>query len=217
VTIIHLGDSKFYVGKVGSSEYTSYTIDHKPTNDSEKERIIGAGGNVLRGRVDSFLSVARALGDHQYKSRNDLPPEKQKVIAVPDVSKISLGPKDYLFLCCDGILEPKIIVNDGSGLFQILHNKLQTTEDTADILSELIQELLLHGSKDNMTAMLVELKNGIEYNRGKEFIPGEYYGDRGNSTYVDAYRVNCEREGKTVEQVKDLWSSRKDLMNNKKK
>uniref|UniRef100_A0A6B2L8U1 protein-serine/threonine phosphatase n=1 Tax=Arcella intermedia TaxID=1963864 RepID=A0A6B2L8U1_9EUKA len=216
-TIINLGDSKFYIGKVGSPSFSSLTHDHKPTNDVERERIEAAGGCVLRGRVDSFLSVARALGDHQYKTRKDLPPEKQKIIAVPDVSTVLIGPSDYLVLCCDGILEPEHVANGGSGIFNFLHSKLQASEDTAEVLSELIQHLLQNGSKDNMTAMLIELKDGSHYNLGKEFIPGEYYGEFGNSTYVDAYKSSCEREGKTVEQARELWGSRRDLILNRKK
>ena len=43
------------------------TIDHKPTNPEERERIINAGGVVLTARINGSLAVSRALGDFDYK------------------------------------------------------------------------------------------------------------------------------------------------------
>jgi len=38
------------------------SIDHKPDLDSEKDRIIKAGGFIHAGRVNGSLSLARAIG-----------------------------------------------------------------------------------------------------------------------------------------------------------
>lgn len=38
------------------------SIDHKPDLDTEKERIIKAGGFIHAGRVNGSLSLARAIG-----------------------------------------------------------------------------------------------------------------------------------------------------------
>jgi hypothetical protein len=57
--------------------------DHKPYNPGEHERIDKAGGYVSMKRVDGDLAVSRALGDFQYKNREDLPPQQQKVTAHP--------------------------------------------------------------------------------------------------------------------------------------
>jgi len=57
--------------------------DHKPYLNEERERIEKAGGYVTMKRVDGDLAVSRALGDFQYKDRDDLPAEEQKVTALP--------------------------------------------------------------------------------------------------------------------------------------
>jgi hypothetical protein len=48
----------------------SATVDHKPSDDGERERIIRAGGFVTPGapaRLDGVLSLSRAFGDFTYK------------------------------------------------------------------------------------------------------------------------------------------------------
>ena len=44
------------------------THDHKPTNTSEKNRILKAGGKVMNGRINNGLNVSRAFGDFKLKS-----------------------------------------------------------------------------------------------------------------------------------------------------
>lgn len=60
--------------------------DHKPTLEGEKSRIEKAGHFVNEERVDGELALSRALGDHQFKDKNHLPPEQQAVSPFPDVS-----------------------------------------------------------------------------------------------------------------------------------
>jgi len=212
VTVCHIGDSRLYIGKKDKpSDFILTTEDHKPTKPSEKARILSAGGFVINGRVDSLLGVSRALGDHCYKSNKGLPPDRQKIIGIPDIRVSYVGKDDYLFLCCDGIVEPRNFVKEGVGIFQFIHERFQHSMDTAQILSELIRKLLQSGSRDNMTAMIVEFRNGQDYNCGSEFIAGEYYEEYGNPSYVNAYKSSCELVGKTIDEVKGLWNTRKEL------
>jgi len=208
VTICHIGDSRLYIGKYSSTEYVLTTEDHKPTIAAEKKRIIAAGGHVIMNRVDSMLAVSRALGDHFYKSNKELPATSQKVIAIPDVSISYVGKEDYLFLCCDGVLEPRF-VKQGLGIFQYIVDRFDCSSlDSAQILSDLIRHLLQNGARDNMTAMIIEFKNGEDYNTGIEFIAGEYY-EYGNPSYMNAFRSSCEQNGKTIEEVRSLWDTQK--------
>ncbi len=61
-------------GKVKPLSY-----DHKPTDETEMERIISAGGYVEFGRVNGNLALSRAIGDFEFKQSEDLPAEKQVV------------------------------------------------------------------------------------------------------------------------------------------
>jgi len=217
VTVCHLGDSRLYIGKYSTPDFILTTNDHKPANQTEKQRVLAAGGMVINGRIDSSLAVSRSLGDHCYKANKGLPPQNQKVIALPEISISYINaPDDYLFICCDGVLEPRPFVNNGHGIFSFLNDRLKTNSDTAQILSDLIRELLSSGSRDNMTALMVEFKDGTDYNGGVEFIAGEYYEEYGNLSYVDAFKSNCEMNGKTLEEVRALWFRRKEEKERKK-
>ena len=45
------------------------SIDHKPTDEKEKARIIKAGGTVNEeGRIDESINLSRCIGDFDYKS-----------------------------------------------------------------------------------------------------------------------------------------------------
>ena len=49
--------------------------DHKPDNQTEKQRIDAAGHMVEDSRVDGNLALSRAFGDFQYKDNQRLTPE----------------------------------------------------------------------------------------------------------------------------------------------
>jgi serine/threonine protein phosphatase PrpC len=55
------GDSRAIMCKKG--EVKALSIDHKPDDKCEKDRIVKAFGTVENGRVDGTLAVSRALGD----------------------------------------------------------------------------------------------------------------------------------------------------------
>lgn len=55
------------------------TVDHKPDDPKEAERIQGAGGFVLWGRVGGNLNLSRAVGDSEFKKNTELPKAMQMV------------------------------------------------------------------------------------------------------------------------------------------
>lgn len=77
------GDSRCVMGTANTAKALS--DDHKPHGDSEKARILEAGGFVQWNRVDGELAVSRALGDFSYKNI-ELQPHKQKVKIQPSNS-----------------------------------------------------------------------------------------------------------------------------------
>jgi len=126
-----------------------------------------------------------------------LPPDKQKVISVSDVFETYLTSDDFLFICCDGIFES--FTNEDA--LQFIHDHLKKTNDLAEILSELLSEVLKKGSKDNMSAMIIELKNGEDYSAPDEFIPGKWY-NIGNETFQQGYETDCNRRGQNYQEIK---------------
>uniref|UniRef100_A0A158R3V0 PPM-type phosphatase domain-containing protein n=1 Tax=Syphacia muris TaxID=451379 RepID=A0A158R3V0_9BILA len=142
IFIGHVGDSAIIVGKNFVDDRTSaicLTVDHKPDNLTEEERINKAGGTIMRKagvmRVVwtrplknhvgparrstptesvAFLSVARSLGDLWSYNKTT----KQFIVSPePDVSIYVLDSTDVcLVLGSDGltnVLRPKQIVDIG--------------------------------------------------------------------------------------------------------
>ena len=64
------GDSRAVLSRSGRAFFS--TLDHKPINPQEKERIQKAGGSVMIQRVNGSLAVSRALGDYEYKNVIDI-------------------------------------------------------------------------------------------------------------------------------------------------
>jgi serine/threonine protein phosphatase PrpC len=104
--ILHVansGDTRCVLARGGSAVEMSY--DHKPEQETERDRIYSAGGFVTaEGRVNGNLNLSRSLGDFEYKGNPDLPPERQIITANPDVKSVQLTPQDeFLILACDGV------------------------------------------------------------------------------------------------------------------
>merc|ERR1712190_527811 len=122
------------MGAVGLSE------DDKPELKAEEERIRKAGGHVaLVGpchRIDGWgLNLSRALGDFHYKARADLPPEQQKVIAVPEIRSLELTDEDeFLVLGCDGVFE----LNTSQKAVDIVREALRSGASVEQAAEELV-------------------------------------------------------------------------------
>ena len=102
IFVANAGDSRAVI----SSKHTAIELseDHKPENPEEKARIERAGGFVEDNRVKGILNLSRSLGDMEYKQDTALPPEKQMLVAFPEVRTISRSEDhDFLILACDGI------------------------------------------------------------------------------------------------------------------
>ncbi|CAE8689731.1 unnamed protein product [Polarella glacialis] len=109
VVVANIGDSRALLIRDGKA--VALSEDHKPENPGERSRIRAAGGQVVKmgpcHRVDGNLNLSRALGDFNLKANADLPPEKQKVIAFPDLTRTPFkgGPQELLLVGCDGLFE----------------------------------------------------------------------------------------------------------------
>uniref|UniRef100_A0A6B2L3D6 PPM-type phosphatase domain-containing protein n=1 Tax=Arcella intermedia TaxID=1963864 RepID=A0A6B2L3D6_9EUKA len=209
VIVCNLGDSRCIIGKYKNASCTCLTVDHKPDSPEESARIQAAGGFVGRKRIDANLAVSRAFGDGHMKSNTDLPPQKQKVICVPDVVTAYISEEDFLYISCDGIFESF----DNETTIGYIQKQFQGSEDVAGILSEMLTDVLHKGSKDNMSAMVIELKDGTKYAAPDEFIPGKWY-MIGNETWESGYEADVKRRGQNFDEIKKLMKSKAEAERN---
>lgn len=148
------GDSRAVLRRAGYTLPLSF--DHKPSEVSEKDRITEAGGFVKARRVDGDLAVSRALGDFVYKTNENLPTNKQKVIANPDfvVYPRSQQQDEFIILACDGIWDVASSKQCSDFVQQLLS---EGESDLGVICEEALDTCLERNSKDNMTILLVGL------------------------------------------------------------
>lgn len=170
VAIANLGDSRcVWMDKCGNIKFV--TQDHKPylkvvvslinfrKNQIENNRIVEAGGFVSGDRVDGQLAVARAIGDIFYKSNSHLPPQAQKVSCVPDISMLTVPVGDFFLVACDGLFE-KLSTEQLAE-----HISPVADSDPAKLAVKLMDFSLASGSRDNMSAIVIALTNGSDYNK----------------------------------------------------
>ena len=102
ITCANSGDSRCVLSVAGKP--VALSTDHKPELASESSRIEAAGGYIANGRVNGNLNLTRSLGDHEYKGDKALPPEKQIITCVPDITIHAIDDTtDFIVLGCDGI------------------------------------------------------------------------------------------------------------------
>lgn len=97
-----MGDSRVIASVNGAVQVLS--LDHKPCNDTERERIQAAGGWVEFNRVNGNLALSRALGDFVFKRNSQKVPQEQIVTAFPDIEVRKVTEDwEFLLMACDGI------------------------------------------------------------------------------------------------------------------
>ena len=183
IIIANVGDSRCVVFKKSKVEFS--TIDHKPGNEEEKNRITLAGGKIYQ--TPSFiplfqngqeieipwrvlpgrLSVSRTFGDIEAKEEK-FGGMKNVVCAIPDVTEIELN-DDFSFIVigCDGIFD--VLTNED--LVECVKIVLKEKSNILDInlLSKecsnmIIKSSLAKDSFDNVSCVFIalNLKNVLE-------------------------------------------------------
>jgi len=203
----NIGDSRTvlakYRGDGAGYEAKTCTVDHKPTDPVERQRIEAAGGSVTLQRVDGQLALSRAFGDRLLKTPKESPGELRKVTANPDFRSFEATDKDFLLLCCDGIYEAEIF--ERQEVIDWVANELKNTDDTAKVCADLLDECLRRGSHDNMSAMIVQFKDGRSYNSDKpEYIPGPWFDSEKDAKFQAAYAKDALEAGYTLEQARAM-------------
>ncbi|KAG5324941.1 Y0417 phosphatase, partial [Pseudoatta argentina] len=158
--VANAGDSRCVLCRDGQA--IELSLDHKPEDAPEMERIVKAGGEVTNdGRVNGGLNLSRALGDHAYKQNMVLPPQEQMISALPDIRHITIDPEkdEFMVLACDGIWNFMTSQN----VVQFVRTRLsQNYENISKICEELFDHCLAPDTLgdgtgcDNMTAVIIK-------------------------------------------------------------
>ncbi|KAK2959248.1 putative Protein phosphatase 2C [Blattamonas nauphoetae] len=145
------GDARAVLIHNGQSKRIS--SDHKPSQDSEIERIQKTGCLMVQNRVGGVLAVSRALGDHGLKDA---------VISDPFVSEHILEEEGvtHLIVACDGIWD----VLEDEEAAEIVERNLSNCQAAS---FDLLKTALDKGSMDNISVMVVRLSDA--YEQHKEF------------------------------------------------
>ncbi|RDX76533.1 putative protein phosphatase 2C 60, partial [Mucuna pruriens] len=157
--VANAGDSRCVISRKGQAYDLS--IDHKPDVEIEKERILKAGGFIHAGRVNGSLSLARAIGDMEFKQNRFLSAEKQMVTANPDINTVELCDEDeFIVLACDGIWD----CLSSQQLVDFVHQQLLLETKLSAVCERVLDRCLaptitVGDGCDNMTMILVQFKN----------------------------------------------------------
>lgn len=209
----NVGDSRVVAGRRKGKECRSMTEDHKPSNDGERMRIERAGGHVANNRVDGSLAVSRAFGDGNYKDgKSEL---EHKVIAQPEITTDMFEPGDIVLLCCDGVFESDVFSNESVIAFIFerydeMEKKGVDHIDLSQIAADVCDAALERGSKDNISAMIVQLGGAFpakEQKPHEEVQPGPYFGGQAaihNEKFRTAYKSMCETAHMTLGQMLEM-------------
>lgn len=137
--LANCGDSRAVLSRGGKAFIS--TLDHKPVNPQEKERIQKAGGSVMIQRVNGSLAVSRALGDFEYKQVEGKGPCEQLVSPEPEITVQDRDPDqdEFLILACDGVWD----VMNNDDLCHFIRHQLTLTSDVEQICSSII-DVCLH-------------------------------------------------------------------------
>ena len=110
--IMLIKNGTIYIANVGDSLSVMYkhkkaynlNREHQTIIETEKERVIQSGANIVGYRINGMLNLTRAIGDLKFKSNFSLKRHEQSVIALPEITKIEdTDGIDFIIMGCDGV------------------------------------------------------------------------------------------------------------------
>jgi len=125
--------------------------------------------------------------------------KKRKVTSKPEIITKEACKDDFLFLACDGIYEGDVFSRES--VIKFVADKLAETDDIAQICAQVLDECLKRGSRDNMSAMIVQFVDGSNYAKPVEYFPGPYFTDEGDSKFQEAYQKDAQEAGFTLDEA----------------
>lgn len=111
--VANAGDARAVLCRNSKGIRLSY--DHKPTDEAERQRVLDAGGIIIRNRLGAFLAVSRAFGDTSLKEHG--------LTAEPFITETVLSSEDtHLILACDGVAFV-VVFYDSSGMLFLMKKR----------------------------------------------------------------------------------------------
>jgi len=210
VQVANVGDSRVVIGRpAGSGLPVLFTTkDHKPDDGPERDRIVLAGGRVVAGRVDGDLAMSRAFGDRDLKKNASKSLREQKVIAVPDISRVVCRAGDRAVVCSDGLLEG---VSNEEALAYV-HAREREGWPLGEIAAGLCETAVRRGSRDNVTCVVIAFDPAAPVAAPTtEFVPGPFTTPH-DDAFQAAYRTAAGRSGFSLDQALRLrkeWATKR--------
>ncbi|KAB2050568.1 hypothetical protein F383_27984 [Gossypium arboreum] len=152
--VSNAGDCRAVLSRAGVAE--PLTSDHRPSREDEKDRIETWGGYVdlCHGswRIQGCLAVSRGIGDKHLK---------QWVIAEPETNIINIESDcEFLILASDGLWD-KVSNQEAVDIARPKCLAINKTIDPLVACKKLVQLSVSRGSSDDISVMLIQLRNYI--------------------------------------------------------
>jgi len=164
LVVANIGDSEAVICSGGKA--VVLTDSHTPANSEEKIRIQSEGGVIIEGRREPRLGhpvwnptyvnlgVTRAIGDFYFKNKEFLGEKKSGLIAMPKITRWNLTTADeFVLIASDGFWN---VVSHSEAVDFVSYCLHFNTNTICKALIELGQS---RNSKDNITVVLVKMKN----------------------------------------------------------
>nr|GMD57651.1 phosphatase 2C 53 [Ipomoea batatas] len=154
LVVSNAGDCRAVMSRGGIAEVL--TLDHRPSRESEKERIEALGGYVdcCRGvwRIQGSLAVSRGIGDAQLKKWVIAEPETKTVFTEPDF--------EFLILASDGVWD-KVSNQEAVDTVRPLCIGVDKPHPLS-ACKELVNLALTRGSFDDISVMVIQLSHFVQ-------------------------------------------------------
>jgi len=146
------------------------SIEHKPGNGGEGQRLSEADAKVKKGRViagSHSVNMSRALGDFDFKQpANEAPADW--ISPAPHVTRIELTPAhQFLVLASDGLWD----FFDDTEVVNIIATNRSRGASVQRITEALVENISQAPGSDNVTVIALCLEWGDEGETGQALLP----------------------------------------------
>jgi protein phosphatase 1G len=160
-----------YIANVGDSLSVMYknkqaynlNKEHQTIIQTEKERVLKSGANIVGFRINGMINLTRAIGDLKFKSNCNLKRHEQSVIALPEITKIEYTEDiEFIIMGCDGVWDcvKRQLICD----FVDKQIRENPDKDLSEILKEIFDKCVspVWGvvlGTDNMSCIIIQFLN----------------------------------------------------------